>query len=782
MIQNLIKTAIRNIAKHKSDTMINIVGLSIGLTCAILILLWIQDELSMDAYHAQRDHICQAYLKGTQEDQISYQPTTSPAIATILKDEYPEVEEAVRIGNLGEVVLKVGEKRILENAGIAADPSIFDVFTFPFIQGDLKSALNNPHSIILTQSTARKYFGESDAIGKVMRLDNMFDLQVTGVIQDLPRNTSQPFDFIVPFVFLKDLGQDIEGSPFFPCSYLTYVLLKQGIDYQQLSDKVSKRIFSNGDIISFEIILKPFKETYLFDTDGKTKVAILGLIAFMILGIACINFMNLATARATVRAREIGIRKVSGANQKQIARQFIGESILLTTLAALLALIITEIVLRGFNQMTGKSMAMDFSNPFFLIGLFGLILFTGFLAGLYPAVFLSRFQPVTVLKQQKLASKRAPLRKTLIVTQFVFSIIFLVSTLVMSSQFKYIQNFNLGVNNENILYVRLEGDIQNKYQSLKQELLHNPRILSVTSASNLPTAIRSGNYFNWGKEDKVGRRICDTYVGYDFIEAFNLKMVEGRFFSQDFPNDARESLVVNEAAIREAGLEDAIGKPFFYGDRYYTLIGIVKDFQNNKTLTRRPDPLSFRLNANGNPIMFVKIDPALKDVGSVTETVNFIRATCDRFSPERPLTFQFLSDYSFEFERATLLVRRIIFYSTIMAIVISCLGLLGLAAFLNAQRTKEIGIRKVLGASVTGIIIRQTKDFTKWVLMANIIAWPIAWYAMNKWLQDFAYRIDVTIWPFMLAGALALVIALLTIGWQAIRAATANPVESLRYE
>jgi putative ABC transport system permease protein len=782
MFSNLIKSTIRNLLKYKTYTLINIFGLALGLTCAILILLWIQSELSMDNYHKKADRICQAYLKATQEDHVSFQSTVSPAIAVILKEEYPEVEETARIGNLDEVVLKVGEKLIVESRGVAADPSIFNVLTFDLIQGNFESALQNPRSIVLTESMALKYFGESRVTGRVMRIDNQFDFQVTAVIRDLPVNTYRPFDFIVPFTFLRDMGQDIVGVPFFPCNYFTYVLLKPGTDQNQLNEKISERIFSAGRTISFEITLLPFLESYFEDTGGKIKIAALSFIAFLILLIACINYMNLATARSISRAREIGIRKVSGSSRSQIAVQFLGESIITTAAAACFALLFTNLILKPFNLVTGKSISLNLLDFSFLGWVTGIVLLTGLIAGMYPALFLSRFHPVQVLKQRTLFSKRGLFRKLLILIQFVFSILFIIATLVMTMQLRYMDHFNLGVNENNVVYVRLEGDVQNRLNPLRQQLLSNPQIASVATASNLPTAIRSGSYFSWGEENAFGRRICETAVDYDFLDVFDLEMAEGRFFMKEFPNDFEGSIVVNERAVREAGLTDAVGKPFYYMDRYYNLIGIVKDFQHNKTLTGPPAPLSFRLKVAGNPFLFIRINPRLSDPRNISETVHWIHATCNHFSPERPLSIQFLSDYSFEFERAMQLIRKIILVSTIMAVLISCLGLFGLSAFINEQRTKEIGIRKVLGASISGLLVQSFREFSHWVLLANLIAWPLAWFGMNSWLQNYAYRIGLSWWIFALSGGFALLIALITVSFHSIKAASANPVESLRYE
>ncbi|HPG39587.1 MAG TPA: ABC transporter permease [bacterium] len=782
MLTNFLKIAFRTIQKQKLFTFINIIGMTIGLTTALLILLWIQDELSIDKYHKNKDRICQAYLKVTQEEQSSYQSTTAPIVATLLKDEYPEVEETARVGGLPEVVLKSGETRILESGGIAADPALFKILTFPFLSGDPTTAMENPESIILTASMARKYFGDANPLGQVLRYNNEIDLQVTGVVNDIPKNSFYTFDFVVPFTFLKKIGYDTEGSLYFPCSYLTFVLVKPGVDFLNLSDKVQKRTIEANENVSFEIMVKPFKEVYLFETGGKTRLVIFGLIALIILGIVCINFINLTMAQVMTRAKEIGIRKVAGAIPRHIVQQFLGEAVILTGMATVLAVILVNMFLGLINEFTGKVMTVPYTNPLFILELLGIIVFTGLLAGIYPAVFMSRYNPLQVINQRLTASRRMIMRKVLIITQFVFSIVFIIATLVISGQMRYVQNFNLGVNEDNVLYIAMDDDMQTRYTTLKQELLQNPRISHVTTASNLPIAIRSGSFYRWGKDDDKSRRICETSVGYDFIETFAIEMAEGRFFSEQYPGDLTDAIVVNESAIKAVGLESPVGKPFLYRDKYYTLIGIIKDFQHNKSLQRAPDPLSFVLDAAGNNYLFVKIDPTVKDIAVLTETVNFIRKTCDPYSPERPLTYQYLNEFAYDFVKTQQMMGKILFYASLMAIFISCLGLFGLTAFLNRQRTKEFGIRKALGASLHNFLLKSSGEYSLWIFIANIIAWPIAWYAMHKWLENFAYRINLSWWIFLLAGFMALVIALLTVGGQAYRAARTNPVEALRYE
>ncbi len=782
MFKNYLRSAVRNLLKHKTYSFINILGLAAGLTCAVLILLWVRDELSVDRYHKKGDRIAQTYLKGIKGDDIKFQPTVSPAIAKMLSDDYPEVVNTVRLGRMQEVVLKYKDKMIVESEGGVSDPTIFSVFSYQFTKGNPKTALDNPHSIVLTESTARKYFGNEDPVGKILKMDNKYDFQVTGIIKDLPANSYRKFDFLVPFVFLKELGYDIVGTPFYPCSYLTYVLLKDNTDIKNLSDKVSKRIFTKGREITFEICLVPFRDVYFFDSGGKTKSTILILIALFILGIACINFVNLSTARSAVRAKEIGIRKATGASRFEIAEQFLLESIFLAFIAGCVAFLLAEISLSYFNGLTGKILDIHLGDPVFIAGFFGLVLLTGISAGVYPALYISKFNPTHIFRTNIIRKTRGSYRRILIVFQFVLSIFFIICTIILSRQIHYIRNFNWGINRNNIVYVRTDGDVLNKYEAVKNELLKNPNILSVTSASDLPIKITSGSYWRWGVNDGVGRRICPISVGYDFLKTFGVKMYQGRFYSEKFLSDTSDAIIVNEAAIKKIGLNNWVGKPFYFDKRNYKLIGVIKDYQHNTPLNIKTEPMVFWLKPGGNNYLFAKLNPGINDIETITGAVNYIQTICNRFSPDRPLNCQFLSEFSFDDENNLKTVNRLILISTILMIFVACLGLYGLSSFLNEQKAKEIGVRKVLGASVHGIVIILSKEFCKWVLAANIVAWPAAYFVMKLVLQDYAYRVQIDIWIFAAAGASALLIALLTVSWQAVKAATANPIKSLRYE
>jgi putative ABC transport system permease protein len=781
MFKNYVSIIYRNLLKHKIYSLINIVGLAFGLLCTLLILLWVQDELSVDSYHEKGDRIAQAYLKGVKDENTSYQPTVSPAIAKILSDRYPEVDDVVRLGSLPEVVLKYKDKKIIETEGAIADPSVFSVFSYQFVLGNPDMALVEPHSIVLTESTSKKYFGNENPLGKILKIDNTYDFKVTGIIKDLPSNAYRKFDLVLPFVFLKELGYDIEGTPFYPCFYLTYVLLKDNVDIKALSSKISKEIFTRGEEISFEIFLVPFKDVYFFDTGGSSKSTILILIAFFILGIACINFVNLSTARSMIRSKEIGIRKVTGATRFEIAKQFLAESMAITFIAAVLALCMVEFVLSHFSRLTGKVLSFHLTDPLTLLSIIGLIIITSLMAGLYPAFYLSRFNPVRIFKNDFSKKASSPYRRVLILFQFILSIFFIICTIILSRQISYIRNFNLGINKNNIVYVRLDGDIVKSYEAVKHELLKNSNIRAVTSASRLPINVSSGSYFNWGVNDEIGRRICPISVGYDFLETFDIGMAQGRFYSEKFSSDASDAIIVNEKAIKKIGQKYRMGDPFYFQGRYYTLIGVIRDYQHNSPLHTSTEPMVFWLNPGADQYLFAKINPS-KDIETITKTVNYIQSVCNKFSPERPLSCQFLSEFSFNSERNLEVMNQLIFISTLLMIFVACLGLYGLSAFLNERKTKEIGLRKVLGASVSGIIIMLSKEFCKWVILANIIAWPLAYYAAQKVMEDYAFRVSIGIWIFITAGFAALLIALLTISFQAIKAATANPVESLRYE
>jgi ABC-type antimicrobial peptide transport system permease subunit len=477
------------------------------------------------------------------------------------------------------------------------------------------------------------------------------------------------------------------------------------------------------------------------------------------------------------------MRKVDGAQRIQIIKQFLGESFLLTLIALIFAIIFGEFALSYFNEYAGSRIEINLLDVNFIGSLLTVVIITSIIAGLYPAIFLSSFNPVSLFKDAaKSGSRKTMLRKSLVILQFALSIFFIVCTIIISDQINYVQNFNLGMNKDNIVYVRLEGDIQNKFDLVKNELVKNPNIFSVCSASKLPNVIRSGSYFQWGLNDDHSRRICQTHVSYDYLKTFDIKMADGRFYSKDFSTDSENAIIVNEAAIKKVGLENHINQSFYFDTKYLNLIGVVKDFQHNSVLHTPPEPLALFLRQDGNQYLFAKINPAIKDIHTLTTTVDYIKSVCNHFSPDRPLRYNFLNDYTYDSERVMQASHTLILFSTFLAILISALGLFGVSSFMIEGRTKEIGIRKALGSSIGNILLIISKQYLIWVIVAGAIACPLAWYAMNEWLQQFANQVDIGYVVFFIAIAIALIISLITISTQSIKAATANPIDSLRYE
>lgn len=783
MYRNYIKITFRNMLHDKSVSIINILGLAIGMTCVILIILWIQRELSYDNYHKKAKDICEVYLKSIHGEDIGLQAGIAPSIAGKLKNEFPEINNVVRIGFPGVTVFKYDNKLISESNGIAADTSIFNIFTYPFISGDPKYALNEPYSIVLTETMAKKYFGKNNAIGQIITLNTKYSFKVTGVIKDLPQNSYVKFDFIVPFTYLKEIGFDIVGSDYYPCMYFTYALLQPDVSYKGLSSKISKRFFADGKDVKFEICLVPFKSVYLQETGGKTKIVIFSLLGLIIIVIASVNFINLSTAKFLNRLKEVGIRKVLGANRKQLVVQFLIESTIYSILAIDIAILFTKLILPGFNTFIHTTIVINYTNAFFILSLFIIVVITGIFAGIYPSLFISSFSPIQVLKgNNSPGHSLARLRKVLIVFQFTLSIILIVCSITLNKQKRFVTNFNLGLNKENILYARLDGEIVNNFETLKNELLRIPNIQYVTSASALPIDINSDLYTQWGVQDNHDRRICETYVDYDYLKTFKIKLVEGRFYSKYFLTDQDQSIVVNEAAIKKLGLKSPIGKQFYYWDHYYTLIGIVESFQHNSLYESQPIPVALRLRPNTNDFLFIKINDHIKDIYGASQIFNMVKTICDKFSPNYPLDYKYLNDYSFEIENKVQVFQKLTLYGTLLAIFIACLGLYGLSYIELVKRTKEIGIRKVIGATSFQILLKLSMEFIKLVGIAFIIACPVAYFIMDKILQYYAYRTSLSWWIFVLAGFLTVMISLITVFWQSLKVATRNPVDALRYE
>ncbi len=787
MFKNYFKITLRNIKGSKLYSALNIIGLSVGLASFILIALYVQYELSFDKYHENTNRIYRVVKEGR---------TFTPApLGPALKENFPEVEAVTRIIQNKNMVISHEQNSFLEDEFYWAGPETFKIFSIPFIMGDPETVLKNPFSIVISQKMANKYFGIEDPIGKNLNVNNQTDFTVAGIFSDMPSNSHFVMDFIVPYKdYWQINGGDIThwGANF---SY-TYFLLKEGASPEVLESKIHPVIekplyeqFSYKKPYPKKYFLQPITEIHLhshrmeeISVNNDIKyIYLFSLIAFLILFIACINYMNLATARSIRRGKEVGMRKVVGAQRKQLILQFLGESVTMTVLALALSILLIPLVLPAFNNLVERPLSFDpVSNSQLFIGLVFIVVFVGLFAGSYPAMSVSGFKPITVLSGVfTRSSKGKKFRNILVLFQFSITIILLICTLTIREQLIYVKNVNVGYNKDQIITMSVRDRVvRQNIESIKTELLQYPNVTAVSTSARLPNDIDTfiSRYLNVNKPDEQITIFYNT-ADYDFIDLYDIEIVEGRNFSRDFASDANGVFLVNEAAVKAADWESPIGQTFTpWNGQTGEIVGIMKDFHFH-SLHSPIDPLFISLK----PQAFFKISIKIKPT-NIPVTIDFLKNTMKKFSPNYPFNCSFFDEV---FDRAYHTEQRMvnIFSSfAILAILIACLGLFGLTAFAVEQRTKEIGIRKVVGASVPGIAILLSKQFTKWVLIANIMAWPAAYFFMKNWLQDFAYRINLGWHIFVLSAILALVIALITVSYQSIKAAVANPVESLRYE
>ncbi len=778
MFKNYLKIAFRGFIRHKNMTLINIFGLAIGMAVCILLLLWVQDEMSYDNFHRNGDNLYRVIQVGVWNDGETYGSSTIPySLTPVMQEDYPEIADHVRLRTLSGRMMQVEDKTYFENI-LLTEPSLFKMFSFEMLKGDPQVALKEIHSIILTEDTAHKYFGDEDPIGKVIRYNDSKDFTVTGIAANPPENSSIIFNMIIPFEILGEeriTGWSWESSG--------YVQLQEGIDFASFSNKIVDTIVRHHPDNKNTVLLQPLSRAHLYNPLGDPEslifVLIFAAIGIIVLLIACINFMNLTTARSAKRAREVGIRKVVGADKKQLIGQFLSESILLAFVSLIIAFVLVELFLPAFNQLSSKELSVEPSNLTFLFSLIGITLFVGIVSGSYPALYLSSFKPNKVLKSGNAPKTKNKFRTVLVVFQFTISIALIICTATVYNQLKYIQNKDLGYTKDYIVNVPTNAELRESFTAFKEELGNNPNILGVTNASTSPAYVGNVNPAIWeGKADDE-RVLFNFYlVEYEFLDVFDLEIVKGKNFSKPYIRGDEIVYIVNESALERMQLEDPIGSRFamFNEQTQGVIVGVVKDY-HFQTLTNEIGPIMITTLNWWRGQAFIKINP-----NNVTETLGSIEETFKKFAPNFQFQYSFLDEdikelYSQYYEMGT-----IIKYFSILAIFISCLGLFGLASFMTEQRTKEIGIRKVLGSSVTTIIMLLSKGFVKWVLLGNFIAWPIAYYAMNKFLQMFAYKARMNIWLYICSGLLALIIALFTVGYQTIKTANANPVDALKYE
>jgi putative ABC transport system permease protein len=808
MFKNFLKTAYRNLYRHKGFSFINIAGLTLGLTACLSIGLFIWDENQYDILIPEGERIYRLYDVRTTDEETSTIARTPPMSATALQQQFPEVEKTVRIYDLqSKLLFQQGDKKIYEEKGIAAEPAFFDFFQVPFKYGSAEKALNDPKSIVLTQELAEKYFGKENPVGRQILMEQE-PYQVKGVLQTSFLKFHLPLSFIIPLEALqlpKERMQSWQWHQFY-----TYVKLKKGIEVKDLQSKFQDLIrhkvnpITKEDGSTYLPFFQPLKEIHLYSSNFKYDIAERGniiyvkaltIIAAFILLIACLNFINLATAKSIQRAKEVGVRKSIGANRKQLMLQFTGETILLSFISVILSSIATGLLLPSLNHFTDKHISLEiFLNPSFLLLLLLLTLAVGVAAGFYPALVLSRYMPVKVLKGglvNDVSNGKIPwLRHSLVVVQFALSALLTVSAIVVFRQVNYLHNKNLGFSREEIMFFPMRGDnLTENYESFKNQLLQSSGVLNVSIGYGFPGDLFATDDIivpKGGQQKKFS--VIQLLVDHDYIKTLGMKIIAGRDFSKDIKTDKDAAFIINESAVKELGYgtpEKAIGQPLVWevwdsqtpdSLKKGQIIGVVNNF-HLKSLYDKVSATVLQIY----PQAYWKVAVKMK-TADIQNTIGNVKNVWSRFSPEYPIEYNFMDENFEQMYKSEDKLKTLLSLFTCIAIFVGCLGLFGLAAFTAQRRTKEIGIRKVLGASVKGIVLLLSKDFLKLVLVALVIASPVAWYFMNEWLQDFAYRVSIDVSVFALAAFLSISIALITVSFQAVRSAIANPVKSLRIE
>ena len=807
MLRNYFKVALRNLFRYKGFALINIASLTIGIIGCLVIGLFVWDELQYDKKIPGGENVYRIYNERKDNNSITYAACVPPAYSTFLKQQYPEVDTTLRILMSGtKYLMEVGEKRNYEDKGIFVEASFFQIFPLKFIKGDAATALTAPATIVISEDIAKRYFGNEDPIGKTLKIDKS-DFEVKGVFEKLPDHFHLDFNYLMS---LPSAGiQQDRMERWTWNQFYTYVKLKPGANVQQLQDRfqahVKKEIYptltqAGSTFLPFFQQLQNIhlqSADFIYDNairGNESYVKALTIIALFVLVIACFNFINLATARSFRRAKEIGVRKVVGADRKQLIFQFIGETVLLSVFSMAIAAIATFFIVPSLNDFTNKSIDFNlFTNPLLALLILASGVVIGILAGIYPALVLSGFQPIKVLKSMKAVGtgiSSSWLRQGLVVVQFALSALLIVSTIMVYRQTKYLNNKDLGFDKEQIIYFQIRGDVGNNLETFKSELKRSSNVVAVTSGYGLPGDQYAGDGIALPGKDGDKEYPANVFIGdHDYVKTLGLRIVAGRDFSKEMSTDVGEAFLINETAVKELGFgtpEKAIGQRLNWNEWAPTdslnpvkkgkVIGVVQDF-HYKSLHEKVTTSVIQLY----PQIFFKVAVKLK-TADLKNTITFINNIWNKFSPGYPLDYKFMDESYGSMYMSEEKLSDLLWIFAAMAIVVGCMGLFALAAFSAEQRIKEIGIRKVLGASALNIVGLLSKNFLMLVLIASIIAFPIAWWAMNSWLEDFPYRVNISWWVFGVAIVAALVIALLTVSFQSIKAATTNPVKSLRTE
>jgi putative ABC transport system permease protein len=800
MWKSNLNAAWRHIKKNLAYTGLNVLGLAVGMAVFIVIMLFVRTELSYDRYHTNAPNIYRVIQEQSGNTYLGsnlFAVTAGPMAPAMIRD-FPEVRTAMRINRSREDLIRIGETNFIEKIIHWADPQIFEIFSFPLIRGDKATVLKDPFSVLFSEREARRLFGGADPIGRTIVYrtgDQAYDFKVTGVFRDLPSNSHFSMDVLAPFETMGKI-QKRDLTQWGNNSYYTYVLLKDGTDPKTLDAKLPAFIDKyktdqhahkgqkNRYFLQLltQIHLSSRVNFELSPTGDARFVLLFASIAVLVLIIACVNYMNLATARSLKRAKEVGLRKVVGAAKGQLVRQFLGDAMLLTFIALILAIGIVLAVLPVFRTFVERDIAFNPLRDLVLMpGLLLLAAVVGAVAGSYPAFFVSAFRPISALKGTGASkSKGRGLRNGLIVFQFAASIALIICTVAVRSQLRFIRNMDMGYERDQIVTLSPRGGLRTDLEAFKTELKRNPSVLNVAVSSDLPNSVGSSTIASWpGKPESVEIQIYVLETDYDFIDLYGLQLAQGRNFSRDFPSDAKGAFLINESAAKALGWDDPVGREFGrWGNSKAAgkIVGVIKDFHLHSVhLPIMPLYIYFDPNRGGNVSVKIRGE-------NIPATLAFLKKTWERFAPEYPFEYAFFDDV---FDRAYRIERRLgtVFSAFAgLAVLIACLGLVGLASFAAEQKTKEVGIRKVLGASSAGIMALFSKEFIKWVVLANLVAWPVGYYAMRTWLKNFAYRIDLTVPMFLGSALAALAIAAAVISVQTYRAASANPADSLRNE
>ncbi|WP_126973687.1 ABC transporter permease [Gynurincola endophyticus] len=794
MFKNYLKIAFRNLWKTKGYSLLNIVGLSIGMASAILIFLWIQNELSIERFHEKGNRIFVMYNKDkSTSGEIWAWNSTPQVMGPTLKTDYPEVEDMSRFTN-STFLVKLGDKKINGQAAFV-DSGFLKIFSFPLMQGNKEIALNNTYDIVLTEKFAKSMFGNEDPMGKSLILDSVHNFIVTGVLKDLPNNTIFRFDYLLPFSYQKVIGNMSESWT--NNSLRTYVLLKDPSLHSTFDSKVRTITIDHtkesANPSTIEVFSHPLEKLYLYGKNDNGKlvagnlvmVRLFSVIGAFILLIACINFMNLSTARSEKRAKEVGIRKVVGVTKTSLVLQFLGESILLSIISFILALLLVTIVLSGFNTLVGKELFIPFKTINFWLYSIAFILLTGLIAGSYPSFYLSSFNPVKVLKgtYKKVKAPFTP-RKVLVTIQFTFAIILITSTIIISKQIRFGLEREAGYDRKDLVYIFNEGDVKKHFSAIKNDLISRGAILSATMNQSPITQRWSDSWgFKWSGSTKEDEKELFLRLGTDadFVKTMGLELIQGRDIDvYQYPSDS-SALILNESAVKAMRLEDPIGQKvgFVGGDAQMTIVGVIKDFIIESPFQEKITPMMI-----AGPIYYwpnvahFKLNPANNNI----ENLKILKEVLAKYNPEYPANYVFADEnYATKFKGIERTGKLVVLFAG-LTIFISCLGLFGLATYMAENRVKEIGIRKVLGASVFEVTSLLSREFLTLVLISFVIATPIAWYIMHQWLADYSYKISIEWWIFALVALIAILITLFTVSFQSIKAAIANPVKSLRDE